>query len=304
MHTPPPDRLTLSRGELAALLAHHADVIAARWRTADGPGAWLAASTLDSHADELTADEETPAVRELLDSVMSFDAEQQPAAALSAPADAGLRDRIAEALMQWAEGNNDPKYAAYRRSATVTKNAYSRADAVLAVLPAPTARAAVLSAEERQFLTFALDLAFDRMVSDDGFTDADDAALAKLRRMADEAQQAAEPEVFSPEVVAYEHPTRPRAYLCRQHGDGTPGLTPLESDDLPDGGICDECGVDVLIPQGGTQRPDVVHGCPPDGSGLTPCCGRPPFELPLTDRISSEAPTTCPGVTEPAPGPS
>ncbi|MEU4348280.1 hypothetical protein [Streptomyces sp. NPDC023838] len=43
--------------------------------------------------------------------------------------------------------------------------------------------------------------------------------------------------------------------------------------------------------------PEVVHGCPPDGSGLTPCCGRTPFELPLTDRISSEAPTTCPGRT-------
>jgi hypothetical protein len=38
---------------------------------------------------------------------------------------------------------------------------------------------------------------------------------------------------------------------------------------------------------------EVIHGCPPDGSGLTPCCGRTPFELPLTDRISSEAPITC-----------
>ncbi|MFF7946981.1 hypothetical protein [Streptomyces griseorubiginosus] len=43
------------------------------------------------------------------------------------------------------------------------------------------------------------------------------------------------------------------------------------------------------------QAEEVVHGCPPDGSGLTPCCGRTPFELPLGDRISSEAPTTCPG---------
>lgn len=44
---------------------------------------------------------------------------------------------------------------------------------------------------------------------------------------------------------------------------------------------------------------EVVHGCPPDGSGLTPCCGRTPFELPLTDRISSEAPVTCPGPEQP-----
>ncbi|MES9522424.1 hypothetical protein [Streptomyces capoamus] len=51
-----------------------------------------------------------------------------------------------------------------------------------------------------------------------------------------------------------------------------------------------------------TQQQDeareVFHGCPPDGSGLTPCCGRTPFELPLGDRISSEAPITC---TAPAP---
>ena len=44
----------------------------------------------------------------------------------------------------------------------------------------------------------------------------------------------------------------------------------------------------TVVPQ-----PETVHGCPPDGSGLTPCCGRTPFELPLTDRISSEAPVTC-----------
>ena len=47
--------------------------------------------------------------------------------------------------------------------------------------------------------------------------------------------------------------------------------------------------------QNETPEAEVVHGCPPDGSGLTPCCGRTPFELPLGDRISSEAPVTCPG---------
>lgn len=46
----------------------------------------------------------------------------------------------------------------------------------------------------------------------------------------------------------------------------------------------------TVVPQ-----PETVHGCPPDGSGLTPCCGRTPFELPLTDRISSEVPVTCKG---------
>lgn len=47
---------------------------------------------------------------------------------------------------------------------------------------------------------------------------------------------------------------------------------------------------------------EIVHGCPPDGSGLTPCCGRTPFELPLGDRISSEAPITCPGPDAPPAG--
>ncbi|WP_086732880.1 hypothetical protein [Streptomyces glaucescens] len=43
---------------------------------------------------------------------------------------------------------------------------------------------------------------------------------------------------------------------------------------------------------------ETVHACPPPGSGLTPCCGRTPFELPLNDRIGSEAPVTCPGAVQ------
>lgn len=45
-----------------------------------------------------------------------------------------LRDRIAEALMAWTERNANPQYATLRRSETVRQNAYSRTDAVLAVL--------------------------------------------------------------------------------------------------------------------------------------------------------------------------
>ncbi|CAL9668250.1 hypothetical protein SUDANB145_07274 (plasmid) [Streptomyces sp. enrichment culture] len=40
---------------------------------------------------------------------------------------------------------------------------------------------------------------------------------------------------------------------------------------------------------------ETVHGCPPPGSSRTPCCDRLPWELPRTDRISSERPVTCPG---------
>ncbi len=48
--------------------------------------------------------------------------------------------------------------------------------------------ALTLTAAERQFLTFALDQAAKEMSLGDGFTDADEAALAKLRRLADGAQ--------------------------------------------------------------------------------------------------------------------
>lgn len=38
------------------------------------------------------------------------------------------------------------------------------------------------------------------------------------------------------------------------------------------------------------ERADIVtepvHACPEDGSGVTPCCDRTPFELPATDRMT------------------
>jgi hypothetical protein len=37
-----------------------------------------------------------------------------------------------------------------------------------------------------------------------------------------------------------------------------------------------------------------THACPPDGSGLTPCCRRSPVELPRTDRLTQdESAVTC-----------
>jgi hypothetical protein len=32
-----------------------------------------------------------------------------------------------------------------------------------------------------------------------------------------------------------------------------------------------------------------VHLCPPEGSGMTPCCDKTPFELPYFDRITEDA---------------
>jgi hypothetical protein len=31
---------------------------------------------------------------------------------------------------------------------------------------------------------------------------------------------------------------------------------------------------------------DVIHVCPPDGYATTPCCGKSPFDLPRTDRLT------------------
>src|SRR5690606_27029673 len=76
--------------------------------------------------------------------MLSADAPAVSSAVVAPPTDqTALRDRIAEALMRWAERGNSPQYAAMRRPETVRANAYSRADAVLAVLPT-TDRAAVL----------------------------------------------------------------------------------------------------------------------------------------------------------------
>jgi hypothetical protein len=36
----------------------------------------------------------------------------------------------------------------------------------------------------------------------------------------------------------------------------------------------------------GAAMPEIVHRCPPKGSGVTPCCGMTPFELPRKDRIT------------------
>lgn len=52
-------------------------------------------------------------------------------------------------------------------------------DTYTGTLPAP-----LLSESQRVFLSFALDLAFDRMVSEDGFTTEDEAALESLRALA------------------------------------------------------------------------------------------------------------------------
>lgn len=40
---------------------------------------------------------------------------------------------------------------------------------------------------------------------------------------------------------------------------------------------------------GDVTNPERIHGCPPEGSGVTTCCERTPFELPRTDRLTNDA---------------
>ena len=73
----------------------------------------------------------------------------------------------------------------------------------------------------------------------------DDDEPADLRPKADEAQQAEPPET---PIVAYRDPKTGTLY-CARCGFHDTHCPPMTADDLPDGGICDDCGVDVLIPQ-------------------------------------------------------
>jgi hypothetical protein len=51
----------------------------------------------------------------------------------------------------------------------------------------------------------------------------------------------------------------------------------------------------------GKWPPPVTHACPSEG-GLTPCCGKTPFELPGTDRITEDPErATCVAVPEGSP---
>ncbi|MFH8805263.1 hypothetical protein ACH4F6_37935 [Streptomyces sp. NPDC017936] len=105
-------------------------------------------------------------------------------------------------------------------------------------------RQEILGDAERAMLRYAVGCA--REVMDDRadeFSDADVAALESLRRLANGP------------VVAYRNSHRPGVLLCREHGDGWVGLTPLHAHDLPDGGTCthgdpadpsDVCGRNVL----------------------------------------------------------
>jgi hypothetical protein len=59
--------------------------------------------------------------------------------------------------------------------------------------------------------------------------------------------------IWETPIVAYRNPNDGPLY-CTSCGHGEDGVEPLTSEDLPDGGLCADCGVDVLIPQAGESR--------------------------------------------------
>src|SRR5690606_17324987 len=172
--THPDRRNPMTTPETAAEIREQLRGMALSLATGSGPIVEPAAfdAALDAYRDAVLA--EQPAVS---------------SAVVAPPADqAALRDRIAEALMRWTERGNSPQYAAMRRPETVRANAYSRADAVLAVLP-PTDRAAVL--REAAALLHQRASSIDALSSSDFGEEARAVgelaeAAETLRRMADE----------------------------------------------------------------------------------------------------------------------
>ena len=189
-------------------------------------------------------------------------------------------------------------------------------DAALAVLPPPADRAAILREAEG-----VLRAQWKRTA--DAFTDGDilhedgpASAVATWQRAADLLRRLAA-ETAGPEAQAEacaQHPdapviggmcggctqypadmgtrlARPRCPHCQLPHDLTPGSMAVRACASILASIDERDAAEAQV------ATETVHGCPPDGSGLTPCCGRTPFELPLGDRISSEAPVTCPAAS-------
>lgn len=139
-----------------------------------------------------------------------------------------------------------PKYVGRSRNLRTVELSQRDADEIRAILDEAFPRKAV---EERRVLTLGeYDAAWHAVEGSAGEEGADPGTV--LRAVLDRLG------IGTPgPIVAYRNPDRPSVLLCRGHGRGW-GLTPLTSDDLPDGGLCtygdpadpsDVCGRDVLI---------------------------------------------------------
>jgi hypothetical protein len=132
-----------------------------------------------------------------------------------------------------------------------------------------------------------------------------EAAIERVRRLHDSLEQ--ETDLSEPDDLITKGSAARRIATAL---DGwSPALLPSCDVEFVGGGHCakpaghrppgsDDPHVPAVVPAGAGEEPadETVHGCPPDGSGLTPCCGRTPFELPRTDRMTRDAAlVTCAG---------
>lgn len=193
------------------------------------------------------------AAADLIDPTRS---EAAAAPAVSSVGGAALRDRIAEALT-----------GAYLTASNDSAIMDVLADAVLAVLPAPADRAAVLTEGAQALLALR-----DRLIPEPDVTGK---YLSGLERGARELRRLAGGAAPNTGTEA------------RQPVRHAPGKVVLCPDCRAKGHAA--CMAD-------SAQGEVIHGFPPDGSGVTPCCGRTPFELPHTDRMSGDPDAvTCQG---------
>lgn len=125
------------------------------------------------------------------------------------------------------------------------------ADAVLAVLPAPADRAAVLREEAALIRAHCPDH-LDADSAEGSWMDchcpvADD--IERRLAATQPAVEAQQPKEAGERVVAYRSPGGTALYCSRHYDELGPLWPPVASEDLPDGGTCTKCGADVLIPQ-------------------------------------------------------
>lgn len=86
-------------------------------------------------------------------------------------------------------------------------------------------------------------------------------------------------------IVRHQHPTSGHSNL-----DGEHPLVWLECEVLWSHGSADgfwAARAEYVVP--------LVHACPAEGSGVMACCGKTPFEVPRSDRMTSNEEVTCRG---------